>query len=128
MCHSKLPYEECCKPFHKAQAVPETPEQLMRSRFSAYALALPEYVMDTTHPDGENWEEDAKEWRGSILSFSNKTDFAGLEVLEIEVDEDADLGWVTFSANLRQMGEDVPLNERSLFERVDGRWLYVQAE
>ncbi len=128
MCYSGKAYEECCKPYHKGEAVPAEPEALMRARFCAYALGLADYIMETTHPEGPHWEEDVKEWRTSIFSFSNATDFAGLTVVDAEVDEDEDLGWVTFEADLRQLGEFVPMQERSLFERVDGRWLYVQAD
>ena len=35
-CGSGELYEKCCGVYHSGAAVPETPEQLMRSRYSAY--------------------------------------------------------------------------------------------
>ncbi|MBJ7449651.1 MAG: hypothetical protein JHC93_04750, partial [Parachlamydiales bacterium] len=48
-CHSSLDYEKCCKPFHDGIPAP-TALALMRSRYSAYALHLIEYIIATTHP------------------------------------------------------------------------------
>ena len=42
-------YARCCGPFHEGDAVPATAEQLMRSRYSAYALGRHDYVLDTWH-------------------------------------------------------------------------------
>ncbi len=49
-CKSRLPYGECCGPFHRGK-LPATAEQLMRSRYSAYFFRLIDYLVDTTHPD-----------------------------------------------------------------------------
>ena len=38
-------------PYHYGQAAPETAEQLMRSRYSAYFFRRIDYLVDTTHPD-----------------------------------------------------------------------------
>ena len=46
-CTSKKPYDRCCGPFHGGTAAPETAEQLMRSRFSAYALGKVDYLIAT---------------------------------------------------------------------------------
>ena len=50
-CKSRLPYAGCCQPFHHGKAKPETAEQLMRSRYSAYFFRLVDYLVETTHPD-----------------------------------------------------------------------------
>ena len=46
-CCSSKPFEECCEPFIKGEALPHSAEQLMRSRFSAYATAHYHYILDT---------------------------------------------------------------------------------
>ena len=38
-------------PFHYGRAKPDTAEQLMRSRFSAYFFRLTDYLVSSTHPD-----------------------------------------------------------------------------
>src|ERR1041385_6225975 len=53
-CCSKLRYQECCRPLHRAEAMAATPEALMRSRYAAFALGLGAYLVDTlsaAHPD-----------------------------------------------------------------------------
>ena len=36
-CSGKL-YEECCEPFHSKKEFPKTAEELMRSRYAAFAI------------------------------------------------------------------------------------------
>ena len=38
----------CCAPYHKGKAVP-TAALLLISRFSAYAMNLPHFIIETTH-------------------------------------------------------------------------------
>ena len=35
-CSSGQTYNDCCAPFHRHESLPQTAEQLMRSRYSAY--------------------------------------------------------------------------------------------
>ncbi len=46
-CCSSKSFKECCEPFIKGEALPHSAEQLMRSRFSAYATAHYHYILDT---------------------------------------------------------------------------------
>jgi len=48
-CCSGKEYKNCCEPFHLNKELPKTPEELMRSRYAAFAMVLPEYLVDTTH-------------------------------------------------------------------------------
>ena len=53
-CGSGRAYADCCRPFHRGEREASTPEALMRSRFSAYALGEAEYLwrrLDDHHPD-----------------------------------------------------------------------------
>jgi len=93
----------------------------MRSRYSAYALGLADYIMDTTGP-GPHRQPDPVAWRESILAFSKTTQFKRLEVHEASKNDDQ--GVVEFTAHLVQFGQDASFRERSRFERTD-RWRYV---
>jgi SEC-C motif-containing protein len=119
-CHSGLNYSECCEPFHKKIKLPNTPKELMRSRYSAYALGLADYIIDTTHPESPLFEKNIEKWNRSILEFSNSTRFIGLDI-ENESDNK-----VTFFAILNTLGKDTSFRERSLFKKEDGKWLYVK--
>ncbi len=117
-CCSGKPYAECCKPYHDGQ-LPPTPLALMRSRYSAYALGNAQYIIETTHPKSPYIEKNRKKWIDAILQFCHSTRFEKLEILGHGEN------WVHFAAHLRQEKELI-LNERSTFEKVDGKWLYVK--
>ncbi|MCU1437526.1 MAG: motif domain protein, partial [Naasia sp.] len=64
-CGSGQPYAECCEPLHLGAAA-ATAEALMRSRYSAFALGLPDYVRSTWHPStrpGSLDLDDDSTWR-----------------------------------------------------------------
>ncbi len=119
-CHSGLKYKKCCRSYHDGTPAP-SPEKLMRSRYSAYALKNAEYIMRTTHPDSPHWRENRVVWRGQIEAFSAATRFAGLDILAAEGDT------VTFHATLFEGEEDESYTERSLFAQHAGRWAYIKA-
>lgn len=118
-CGRSAKYKKCCGLWHGGRPAP-TPEALMRSRYSAYALGLVDYVMATTHPDGPHHGRYGQ--RDEIEQFCRTTSFDGLEVLESSTDGDD--GMVAFRATLSQAGRDASFGERSRFHRLDGRWLY----
>ena len=49
-CGLAATYDDCCGRLHRGQARAATPEQLMRSRFSAYAVHDEPYLLRTWHP------------------------------------------------------------------------------
>lgn len=120
-CTSGKLYEECCKPYHEGK-LPDTPVQLMRSRFSAYALNLADYIIKTTHPASSQYGLDLEQWKQGIEGFSEQTEFKKLEILDHKDFEG--FSTVTFVATIFQNGEDSSFTERSFFENIGGRWLY----
>ncbi len=85
-------------------------------------MALPDYIMETTHPDNPSRQDDLKAWRKELLDFSNHTRFVLLEINEfIDGDQQA---FVTFTANLHQSGEALAFTEKSTFEKSGERWMY----
>lgn len=118
---SGLPYDACCKPYHEGKH-PENALILMRSRFSAYALNLPEYIIKTTHPACPQYNLDKSSWANQISQFSQNTVFERLEVLDFK--EHGSLAIVTFVAHLSQHGENITFTERSYFEKLKDVWLY----
>lgn len=106
-------YAECCAPLHRGMVLPETAEQLMRSRYSAFALGLSNYLFTTWHPRTRPDEVDAGDTR-----------WTGLKILDVVDGEpwDSD-GIVEFVARY----EGGELRERSAFAKRAGRWFYVEA-
>jgi peptide deformylase len=101
---------------------PDTAVQLMRSRFAAYALCLPDYIIQTTHPASPQFCHDNEEWVQKISDFSSHTEFKDLEVLGFQ--ESSSFATVTFVAHLIQDKKDVSFTEKSYFEKLKGQWLY----
>lgn len=80
-CGTDKPYGKCCRRFHTAQSFPQLPEELLRSRYSAYAYRLPSYVMKTTHTSMA--ELDRRKWKREILNFCKEYQFVGgVDIIE----------------------------------------------
>ena len=121
-CHSGKTYDECCAPYHTGKRLAESALFLMRSRYSAYAKGLVDYIIMTTHPENPPLKESEKKRRENIIQFSRTTQFSGLEIVEfIDGEKEA---FVTFKAKLFQNGADASFQEKSRFLKVNGKWLY----
>jgi SEC-C motif-containing protein len=120
-CRSKALYHKCCQPYHLGELA-ESAEALMRSRYSAYALELVDYIVATTHPAHPDSALEDTVRRTQISEFCRLTRFDGVKILEF-VDGPKD-ATVTFTAYLRQADSDASFSEKSEFAKVDGRWLY----
>jgi SEC-C motif domain protein len=115
-CGTGLPYAECCGRLHDGAATVATAEQLMRSRYSAFAAGDAAYLLATWHP----------RTRPRSLDLDADVRWTGLEVLAtsggslLEVE-----GAVEFRASYvvdRRAGAQ---HERSRFAREGGQWRYV---
>ncbi len=124
-CGSEKEYEQCCKIFH-AGHLPENALLLMRSRYSAYVLNLPEYIIETTHPASPQYSQNKFSWKRNISQFSNHSIFNKLEILEFK--EKNSVAMVTFTAHISQNGHDETFTERSYFEKFHNRWFYRTGE
>lgn len=71
-----LSYQECCQPYHESLAAPDA-ERLMRSRYSAFVLVKPDYIVKTTVPAQQGLLD-----FDAIESWAKETDWAGLEIVE----------------------------------------------
>ncbi len=76
-CGSTKLYHDCCEPFIAGSLVAASAEQLMRSRYSAYAKVQVPYLIQTTHPtkradfkaeDIEQWAKNNQWQQLSVLS------------------------------------------------------------
>lgn len=121
LCGSQKSFAKCCSRFIDGEQLARTPEQLMRSRYCAYALGgYGEYLLSTWFP--------ATASGLSVPSLSERTvNWNGLEVLGKS--QTGDDGMVEFIAQFRDAdGEQQAMHEKSIFKRVQGRWLYVGGE
>lgn len=113
-------YAQCCARWHTGPLQGEAPdaESLMRSRYSAYALGLHDYLLQTWHPDTRPRH---------LAADEPGLRWLGLQVLRHDI-QDADRAQVAFVARFKVGGDRAQrLTEHSRFVRVNGRWLYRDA-
>lgn len=107
-------YAACCGRYLDGGELPETAEQLMRSRYSAYTLGREAYLQDSWHPSTRPNEpvvqDDGVKW-------------LGLEVRR-HVPQ-GDTATVEFVARYKVGGRAHRLHEVSRFVREEGRWFYM---
>jgi len=121
-CGSKTLFIECCQPLINGKQTAKTPEQLMRSRFTAFYRADAwGYVLHTWHPDHRPAVSDIELAEESRLAKWEK-----LEIRDTKMEEDQ--GEVTFCAWYRDQSGLHPHIERSQFIRWQGEWVYTQGE
>jgi len=115
-CGSGAAYADCCSPLH-AGAPAATAEALMRSRYSAFALRLPDHLARSWHPstrpDAAALDRDGTTWRR-------------LQIVDtIAGGAYDDTGEVSFRASYRDERGAGLVEERSRFVRHEGRWVYL---
>jgi SEC-C motif-containing protein len=119
-CGNPLAYAQCCGRYHAGRAQLQAPDApaLMRSRYSAYVLDLPDYLLATWHVST----------RPAVLQAEPaELKWLGLEVRQ-HAAQDADHATVEFVARSKLGGRAHRLHETSRFVREDGRWFYVDGE
>lgn len=122
-----LQFAACCGRFidHFETTPAPDAESLMRSRYSAFVLNRPDYLLATWHPGK----------RPAQLDADPHTRWLGLEVRDHAL-IDASHAEVEFVARCRTVGllvsgtssHAVRLHERSRFVREAGRWFYVDGD
>jgi SEC-C motif-containing protein len=117
-------YAQCCGRWHDGLAKGDhapTPQALMRSRYSAYALlgekaptgaAMRDYLLATWHASTSPSDIET----GPIR-------WTGLEILHEQTSGDS--GVVEFTAHHKVNGRAATLHEMSRFVREGGAWRYI---
>ena len=121
ICGSKKAFEACCARFLSGAQQAKTPEQLMRSRYSAYALGNHgEYLLRTWFPPTAG---------GLTAEMLSRRSSAWLQLTVLGKQQQGDKGFVEFEAHFRDAeGVEQVMHEKSVFQRSGGRWLYVGGE
>lgn len=133
-CSPERAYATCCEPYHAGLAFPDTAEVLMRSRYSAYALAgktpqLIHYLANTHDP--KTFRQGDDELR-AMQAWAEVVHFTALEVLSTFAGQPDDkVGKVTFRAHYYEYDrsqQPLVLEETSRFRRYRGRWVYIDGK
>ncbi len=119
-CGSQLNYADCCGRYHAGPMHLQAPtaEALMRSRYSAFVLGLHDYLLASWHP--------------STRPAHLEADPPGLKWLGLQVRNhqqiDESHAQVEFVARSKLAGRAHRMHETSRFERLDGRWFYLDGQ
>jgi SEC-C motif-containing protein len=116
-CGSGQPFALCCGPLLDGNALPATAEALMRSRYTAYCRGNDDYVRTTWHPATCPVE----------FGGDGGLKWLGLKIVATRGGGPEDnTGEVEFVARYKPQSQAAGrLHEISRFERLDGRWVYV---
>jgi len=124
-CGTDLDFEACCGPLLAGARSAESPEALMRSRYSAYAVKNARYIVETHDPQTrDDVDED------EIRNWANRSEWLSLQVLATKAGGASDdRGEVEFIARFRDdRGKERAHHERSTFVKHEGRWYYQDGE
>jgi SEC-C motif-containing protein len=118
-CGSGLDYAGCCGRLHAGSATAATAEQLMRARYSAFAVGDPAYLLATWHSTT----------RPPTVDLDPRIRWIGLEVLRTTGGGLlGSVGTVEFRAHSVVDGAAGSQHEDSRFVREDGRWRYLDGD
>ncbi|WP_249975318.1 YchJ family protein [Vreelandella olivaria] len=115
-CGSGAALAACCEPYHQGTAAP-TPETLMRSRYTAFALNSRDYILHTWH----------QSTRPAHLPPEPDTQWKALTIVAAPPPNDTQ-GTVHFQAYFRERGGWHVLEEVSRFVFEEQRWWYIDGQ
>ncbi len=121
VCQSNKAFNQCCQPLLEGEKHASTPVKLMRSRYSAFALGgFGHYLKETWLPSL------AHSLDAASLSQRN-INWQGLEI--VSNSQKGDLGVVEFKAYFLDEGSQKQAHhEVSQFQRIGGKWFYVNGK
>lgn len=122
-CGSPL-YSECCQLLHTGQKKAQSAEQLMRSRYSAFAKQEIDYIVKTTAL-GQQKALDVK----AIADWSKANQWLKLEIVQAQEKLDKTHAQVEFKAHYADKNNDpnqVQIHhEVSHFVNVENTWYFL---
>jgi SEC-C motif-containing protein len=113
-CGSKKDFDACCGAIISGTKKAATPEELMRSRYSAYVKGDGRYLVLSAAKENR-YDEDVE----LIQEFSDSVEWLGLEVLNATAE------FVEFKAFYKDSEGIKVLHEKSRFILEEGIWFYV---
>ena len=113
-------YHSCCQPLHLAVQKASSAEQLMRSRYSAFAKQQIRYIQATTAL-GQQANLDLP----ALAAWSTSNQWHQLELLEVNEKLDKQHAMVEFKAYYVHDGQAEIHHERSYFVKRNEQWYFL---
>ena len=120
-CTSGAEFADCCEPILQRTRPAVTAEELMRSRYTAYATGNVDWIIESQSPDGRAHVD-----RDATVEWSKRSTWHRLEILSADQGQPGDAeGFVEFKAYYTLGGEDVTHHEIASFRYEEGSWFFV---
>lgn len=116
-CHSGKLASQCCLPIIRGEIKAATALELMRSRYTAFAIEDASYLLNTWMPTN----------RPDRINFDPRIQWIGLKIIQTRDGRTQDnQGWVKFVAKYKLNGKGHRMEENSFFQKIDDQWYYVE--
>lgn len=117
-CCSGKPFASCCEPLLLGKDLAQTAEQLMRSRYFAYAHGFIDYLIETTYPSERKYYS-----RKAVKQWAEENQWLKLEILF------SSEKIVEFKAYYKDPSAKIQIHhERSTFRFENGKWYFVEGK
>jgi SEC-C motif-containing protein len=114
-------YTDCCGAFISGASIPSSPEELMRSRYTAYTQANIDYIVATMKsPAADRFDAT------TARAWAQQAKWEKLEVISTSAQPPR--GFVEFIAYYEENRKRYTLHEASEFHLIDGRWFYIDGK
>ena len=123
-CGSEKVYNACCEPLISGNRTAETPEALMRARYSAYVNEQAAFILNTTHPSQRDQYTE-----NGIRRWARNSEWLGLTILNTaggKAGEDA--GTIEFVAEYLDKGRRNRHHEIAQFRRHEDDWYFFDGQ
>jgi len=122
-CQSGSDFTKCCEPYLIKAKKPETAEQLMRARYTAFTKVNMDFIENTHDPKTRKTidMDDNRDW-------AENTKWLGLEILNTkDGGSDDQKGMVEFIAKFDSGDGEVKHHELSEFTKHNGQWFFTDS-
>lgn len=114
-CTSGKKYGECCAPFHEGAREPQQGPELVRSRYSGFALGKIDYLVKTLHPDHPDVGKPPEALVLALRTASSSFKYMGLTIVESRDADEHGVSRVLYLARIFRRGQDVSFIELAEF-------------
>lgn len=115
-------YQSCCGLIHADQSIAQTPELLMRARYTAFVKEKVEFVDQTNIPGTKDFNlDEAKRW-------AKDSDWHHLEIIANKTlsDDEAMVEFKAFYKDIEKVNQTH--HEQGLFKKIKDLWYYVEGK
>lgn len=127
-CGSHGAYAECCGLLHTGARQAQSPFELARARYAAFALGRADYLWATLHPDHDAQAQGEAAYRNGVERMQRGYDYRGAELLDERPADKYGAAQVLFLARVFQHKRDLSFVECADFVKVEDGWRYLGGE